>query len=72
MSAKLKMYLFFVVFLLFLVVGCFVLESGSFFSNCFIVIGSLAFFVSAFYFIKLKLHGLFNLLSSLVEKIRGI
>lgn len=70
MSAKLKMYLFFVVFSLFLVVGCFV--SGSFFSNCFIVIGSLAFFVSAFYFIKLKLHGLFNLLSSLVEKIRGI
>ncbi|AUC24418.1 hypothetical protein CGZ53_01640 [Streptococcus uberis] len=72
MNDRLKMYLFFVVFSLFLFVGCFVLESGSLFSNCFTLIGLFSFFVSAFYFIKLKLHGLFNWLSSLVEKIRGI
>jgi hypothetical protein len=71
MTDRLKMYLSFVSFIIFLGT-MFLFQEGSILFYTFGITGSIFFFVAAFFFLKIKLKSVFYLLKTLFDRIKDI
>ena len=72
MTDNFKTYVFFLIFVILARIGVFTLPQGHFLSNVSLFIGCISLLISTYYFTKIKLIGIYDLLKEFIDKIKGV
>lgn len=72
MSDNFKTYVFLLIFVILASIGVFIIPQGRFLSNASLFIGCISMLISTYYFTKIKLIGIYDLLKEFIDKIKGV